>query len=94
MARSITLRSSVQTSLAIPLMAIKMERRQAPGATNYLGKEKSSGQTNKGEELSLPSSATGLRTASRSRGGVEEHTHKGTLPAREAEIVFCSWLKY
>lgn len=78
----------------MPLMAIKMERWQALGATDYLGKEKSSGQTNKGEDLSLPSSATGLRTASGSQGGVEEHTHKGSLPAREAEIVFCSWLKY
>lgn len=79
-------------SAASPLCttAIEMEWLQVPATTNYLGKEKSNGQTNKGEELSLLSSAIRLRTASRSREGVEQHTPKGSLPAREAEIVLCS----
>jgi len=63
-----------------------MEWPQAPGTINYLGKEKASGQTNQGGEPSV----TGLRTAGRTWEGVEEHTRKGSLPAREAEIMFCS----
>lgn len=77
-------------TLPLCATAIEMERLQALGTINCLGKEKSSGQTNKGEELSLPSSVIGLRTASRSWEGVEEHTPKESLPAREAEIMFCS----
>ena len=69
--------------------AIEMEQLQAPGTINYLGREQSGGHTNKGEELSLPSSAIGLRTACRSREGVEGHTRMGSFPAREAEIMFC-----
>lgn len=62
--------------------AIEMEWLQALGTTNYLGKEKSNGQTNKGEELSLLSSGMRLRTASRSQEGVEQHTPKGVITCK------------
>lgn len=62
--------------------AIEMEWLQALGTTNCPGKEKSNGQTNKGEEVFLLSSGIRLRTASRSRGGVEQHTPKGVVTCK------------
>lgn len=67
----------------LPATAIGTEKLQALGTINYFGKEKSSGQTNNGEELSLPSPGTGWRTASKSWEGVEKHTCKGVITCKE-----------
>lgn len=85
-------------SVAIPgdasplcAIAVVMEWPQAPGHIKYLRKENSSGQTNKGEELFLLSSAIGLRIDSKSWEGVEQHACKGSLAARKAgRDWFCS----
>lgn len=73
--------------------AIEMEWLQALGATKYLGKEKSNGQTNKGEELSLLSSAMRLRTASRSQEwGGAAHMYRGRyLQERQRENFALDW---
>lgn len=59
-----------------------MDWLQRLGATNYLGKEKPKSQTHRGEELSLLPSAIRLRTGSRPRGGVEQHTPKGVVTCK------------
>lgn len=61
---------TVQPSLSNTslLCATETERLQALGTINYLGKEKVA------KLIRERSSATGLRTASRSQGGVEERT--------------------
>lgn len=73
------------TSSNIPLAratAVETEQLWALGTINYLGKKKPSGQTNKGEKCSLPSSGIELRTAIKSWEGVEKHTCKGVITCK------------